>query len=339
MIGISFYLNDPLAEQRLIEASMQGVKKAFTSLHLPEEQGHLASKVKKLLATAKANGVEVYADVSLKTPSHLGIANLEQLRDLGIAGIRLDDFDSHMIIKLSKQFHIALNASTISRIELKSLLANGLESERLIAWHNFYPRRETGLDENFFKKQTALFKQYNIPVCAFIPGVGEKRGPIFEGLPTLESHRDIDPFIAAVELLKVGIDDVYIGDPASGKELLAKLMKFHSDRILPLRINSSVLQGGIYRIRPDFARDVLRLMDTRNDESAAPEYTGERLRGMITMDNDLYGRYRGEVQIALRNLPADERVNVIGQVIEEDLELLSHIQPGQQLEWKVLGSY
>lgn len=80
-------------------------------------------------------------------------------------------------------------------------------------------------------------------------------------------------------------------------------------------------------------------MDTRNDESAAPEYTGERLRGMITMDNDLYGRYRGEVQIALRNLPADERVNVIGQVIEEDLELLSHIQPGQQLEWKVLGSY
>ena len=41
------------------------------------------------------------------------------------------------------------------------------------------------------------------------------------------------------------------------------------------------------------------------------------------MDNDGYGRYRGEVQITLCDLPADERVNVVGQVVEEDCLLLS----------------
>ncbi|WP_437830992.1 MupG family TIM beta-alpha barrel fold protein [Niallia taxi] len=64
MIGISFYLNDPLAEQRIIEASQKGIRKAFTSLHIPEERGNLASKASKLLKAAKACGMEVYADVS-----------------------------------------------------------------------------------------------------------------------------------------------------------------------------------------------------------------------------------------------------------------------------------
>lgn len=77
MIGISFYLNDPLAEQRIIEASQKGIRKAFTSLHIPEERGNLASKASKLLKAAKDCGMEVYADVSMKTPRHLNVESLE----------------------------------------------------------------------------------------------------------------------------------------------------------------------------------------------------------------------------------------------------------------------
>lgn len=338
MIGISFYLNDPLAEQRIIEASLKGVKRAFTSLHIPEETGDLASCAKKLLETAKHHGVEVYADVSMKTPGHLGIEKLEDLTSLGVVGVRLDDFfDNNTIITLSKQFHIALNASIMLEQDLKALLASGIDHEKLIAWHNFYPRCETGLDDAFFLDQTALFKRFNIPVYAYVPGRGEKRGPIFAGLPTLERHRDMNPFAAAVELYRHGITDVYIGDPDPGEGLLEQLVKYDADKILPIRIQSSFLQEGEYRPRPDFARDVLRLMDTRSTESVAPNHTVERLHGTITMDNELYGRYRGEVQIALRDLPADERVNVIGQVIPEDVQLLSLIQPGQRLELKCIS--
>lgn len=38
MIGISFYLQDPHAETQIIHAANLGVKRAFTSLHIPEEK-------------------------------------------------------------------------------------------------------------------------------------------------------------------------------------------------------------------------------------------------------------------------------------------------------------
>ncbi|MBD1381113.1 MupG family TIM beta-alpha barrel fold protein [Metabacillus arenae] len=338
MIGISFYLSDPLAEQRIAEAGQKGVKRAFTSLHIPEEKGDLASRAKHLLHVAKDHEIKVYADVSLKTPKHLGIQTLEDLTSLGVIGLRLDDFFDHeTIIRLSKQFHIALNASIILKQDLNTLLSSGIDRKRLIAWHNFYPRRETGLADAFFKDQTDLFKSFEIPVYAYVPGRGEKRGPLYDGLPTLEQHRDIDPFVAAVDQYHHGITDVFIGDPDPGQGLLEQLIKYDGDKVMPIRIQSSGLQEGEYRPRPDFARDVLRLMDTRSTKSVHPKNMAERFRGTISMDNDRYGRYRGEVQIALKDLPADERVNVIGQVISEDLPLLSLIQPGQKLELKEIS--
>lgn len=50
------------------------------------------------------------------------------------------------------------------------------------------------------------------------------------------------------------------------------------------------------------------------------------------MDNSGYGRYRGEVQICRRVLAADERVNVIGRVIDEDLPLLNLALSGQKVK-------
>ena len=85
-------------------------------------------------------------------------------------------------------------------------------------------------------------------------------------------------------------------------------------------------------MRPDVSRDVLRLVDTRSVKPVPPCHTVERRIGAITMDNDGYGRYRGEVQIAKTNLPANANVNVIGYVIEEDHELISLVRPGQKLK-------
>jgi hypothetical protein len=38
----------------------------------------------------------------------------------------------------------------------------------------------------------------------------------------------------------------------------------------------------------------------------------------------------GEIQIVKRALPADEKVNVVGQVIAEDQALINHIKAGQK---------
>jgi uncharacterized protein len=333
LIGISFYLNDPKAESRIAEAAKSGVKRAFTSLHIPEEAGDLAVRARKLLHLAKENGIEVYADVSYKTPVHLGVASLFDLKKLGVSGLRLDDFfTQEEILNLAQEFKLAVNASILFEREIQSLLNSGLGSEQLLAWHNFYPRRETGLDEEFFRRQNELYAKYNIPVCAYIPGAGEKRGPLFEGLPTLEKHRNADPFLAAMELLEEGVDDIYIGDPDPGGGLLDRLIKFDQEQVLTLRIESGFMKQGGYHLRPDLSRDVLRFMNTRTSKPVPPDNTIARPAGSITIDNDRYGRYRGELQITRVDLPADERVNVIGRVRDEDRPLLAHVKPGMGIE-------
>ncbi|WHY00145.1 MupG family TIM beta-alpha barrel fold protein [Neobacillus sp. DY30] len=330
MIGISFYLNDPLAEERITMAGKMGVKRAFTSLHIPEESGDLAGRAMALLQCAKEAGIEVYADVSLKTPGHLGLDSLFGLKSLGVSGLRLDDFfERELILKLAAEYKLALNASILFEDDVRALLDAGLKADQLLAWHNFYPRVETGLSDLFFERQNELFGKYGIPVSAYIPGDGEKRGPLFEGLPTLEEHRQMDPFVAALELFHFGVEDVYIGDPEVSAVLLRKLIDVDHGCV---EIRVEGFQEGEFKLRPDFSRDVLRFMDTRSADPVIPENTSDRVVGSITMDNDRYGRYRGEVQIALCDLPADERVNVVGRVVEEDIVLLSYLKPGQRIK-------
>ena len=332
MIGISFYLNDSLAEERIIQAGRMGVKRGFTSLHIPEEAGELAARAKKLLNLAKEYQIEVYADVSLKTPGHLGIDSLFHLKELGVTGLRLDDFfDHHFIADLAKEFKIAVNASILFERDIQFLLKNGLKSEQLIGWHNFYPRRETGLCEAFFREQNELFHGYGIPIFAFVPGAYEKRGPLFEGLPTLEEHRYKDPFVAALELYKEEVEGVFIGDPEPGEDLLKRMIDFERGKVV-LKTEQGFEKRGEYYLRPDASRDVLRFMETRVDASVPPLQNTFRPKGSITVDNDLYGRYRGEMQITLTDLPADERVNVIGSVKSDDIPVLDYVKNGMVIE-------
>ncbi|TKC16125.1 MupG family TIM beta-alpha barrel fold protein [Robertmurraya kyonggiensis] len=333
MIGISFYLNDKLAEERIVFAGKMGVKRAFTSLHLPEEQGELAERAKNLLKLASQNGIEVFADVSYKTPSHLGIDSFFELKDLGVTGLRLDDFFDHgLICELANEFKIAVNASILFAKDLDALISQGLKTEHIIGWHNFYPRRETGLSKEFFHQQNELYKRYGIPISAYVPGDGEKRGPLFEGLPTLEDHRSADPFLSALELFQEGVEDVYIGDPEPGEELLKRLVQFDHENVISLRTENGFGHQGTYQLRPDFSRDVLRFMNTRSIEPIAPSNSYSRPVGTITMDNQRYGRYQGEIQIAIHDLPADERVNVIGKIHEDDVPLLLKLKPGMMVE-------
>ncbi|SFJ67454.1 MupG family TIM beta-alpha barrel fold protein [Thermoflavimicrobium dichotomicum] len=331
MIGVSVYLNDPHAIERLQEAKRMGAKKVFTSLHIPEEHGDLAANAKKIMQAAKELDMPVYADVSRYTPKHLNLSSIGDLRELGVEGLRLDDFFSPQeMIELSHQFHIAINASIVFEDTVRHLLEDGLSPERLIAWHNFYPRKETGLCREFFRRQNQMFEKYGIPVAAYIPGVKEKRGPLFAGLPTLEDHREIHPFVAALELWEMGVQEIYISDPGFG-ELLSELVEYEESQAMPIRFTSETFAGGEFMPRPDFARDLIRLMDTRTRTAVEPHNTVDRPIGTIGQDNCGYGRYQGEIHIAKRDLPADERVNVIGQVIKEDMDRLAYLKPLQKI--------
>ena len=60
-----------------------------------------------------------------------------------------------------------------------------------------------------------------------------------------------------------------------------------------------------------------------------PDNCTERRRRCVTMDNIGYGRYSGEIQLVRADLPADEKVNVIGEVPAEYDLLLDCIKRGK----------
>ncbi|KAA0563015.1 DUF871 domain-containing protein [Bacillus sp. CH30_1T] len=332
MIGISVYLSDEAAEERILRASSSGIKLAFTSLHIPEESAYSREHVSHLLSIFKRDGFEVFADVSKNTTALLGLSHLEELKELGVTALRLDDgFTAEEMVTLSRHFQIAINASTVGERELREWTSNGLETGNMIAWHNFYPKPETGLDQDYFMKQQRLFEALDIPVYAFIPGDEEKRGPLYKGLPTLEDHRDQNPYTSALQLRHCGVQGVFIGDPGCSQELLGKLADYDQENVIELSYEGLGEIEGEYQLRPDPGRDVYRLLETRTNGDAPPSNTVERPRGTITQDNNLYGRYKGEMQIVRNDRKKNPAVNVVGRIREEDLDLLELLEPGQKI--------
>lgn len=352
MLGISIYLADGPIEQQeayINKMAALGFESIFTSLHIPEDNPEVYGKrLFELGQLAKKYHLELVADVSPVSLQHLDLTwnQIDQLKEWGVTGLRVDyGVSEEIIAKLSRNLKIALNASTLTEENVRRLQELG--AVQLEAWHNFYPRPETGLDANEFHEKNLWLKEKGFSVMAFIPGDGKRRGPLHQGLPTIEDHRELSTFAAFLDFYhNPYIDKIFIGDPGINikseeqfqafKEgiILLRAVPFIDDQKLRKRVEM------IHTNRPDSARDVIRSTESRQmavigNYSTQPYNTVTRPVGAITLDNERYGRYQGEIQVVKRLLPADEKVNVIGQVLEVDLPLLRYIKGGTKfkIQW------
>lgn len=347
MLGISVYLSEPLDEKQIEyikKMNKSGFTSIFTSLHIPEDDPSLyKDRLQQLGKLALQENMELFADISPKSLEHLGYTweNAAGLKDWGLTGLRVDyGISEPTIAKLSREMKIALNASTLTDENLENLKLHGMDFSAVEAWHNFYPRPETGLDYEEFNQKNKWLKEAGIQVMAFIPGDGTRRGPLYKGLPTLEDHREVSPFAAFLDFQSnPWVDKILVGDPTISDIAMEQFETYHQGTIL-LRAHSFITDNGLkkhlsnlYTNRLDAARDVIRAAESRlyasyGDGPISPENTFERPMGSITLDNSRYGRYQGEIQITKRGLPKDEKVNVLGRVIEDDLPLLKNIKGG-----------
>lgn len=349
MRGISVYLGDDSFQglsPYIERVSKLGFTSIFTSLHIPEDDPLLyKERLQQLGRWALQFDMELMADIAPQSLAHLGFGwdNAEGLLEWGVTGLRIDyGVDDNVIAALSQKMKIALNASTLTKAGLAALTRAGLQRNAVEMWHNFYPRPETGLDSSEFVKTNLWLKSEGLAVMAFIPGDGLLRGPLHCGLPTLEEHRDVSPFKAYLHLKADGaVDKILIGDITLSDESLYQFSEFHKGTI-PLRAEPlvEVAPLDIQTNRWDAARDCIRSIESRQygligTHLLEPNNTIPRYTGSITIDNKRYGRYQGELQITKKDLAADEKVNVIGKIINEDLELLPYIKGGVkfQINW------
>lgn len=342
MLGFSVYLGRDLTAidyNYLITMRNAGFDTIFTSLQIPEEDpSKVLARLKELTKWCQNLDLEVLADVSEDSLKNMGVdvADVGQVQALNLTGLRIDDgIAMNIVAKLSKSMPIALNASTITDEQLTQLKEYNAAFSHLQAWHNFYPRPETGLDSQWFKEKNDWLKQYDFEIAAFVPGDGELRGPIFAGLPTLEKHRYQNPLADALELKQLGCDHVFIGDASLKSSTIDSFTNYLKKNAITLHLDEDVeeLTTNTWHNHPDAARDMIRLVESRSRQlfNIEPIAAVSRPMGSVTCDNDKYLRYKGEVEITKRDLPADEKVNVLTHINPEDLQLLNYVDSGRQI--------
>lgn len=338
-LGFSLYLSTFAAQWSTLRGWVGSGAPVFLSLHISEEfDESYCQRAVSVCHTLAENGFRVIADVSVKTLRQFQCQDLTELaQKLRLWALRIDyGFSPEEISQMAKKMPIVLNASTTSPADARKILAQGGE---VFAMHNFYPRPETGLDEDLLLSTTAALQEAGLKVLAFIPGDLQLRGPVFEGLPTLEAHRKSLPSAAFVDLAtRFGIHDIFVGDPGLSEKEQQHIARFCQSGVISIPAQLSPgydhLYGQVFTCRIDSPKWLIRFQESRTYSCKGtvtqPENCIPRNRGCITIDNENNGRYTGEIQLIRSNLPADPRVNVIGTVPEEAFLLMDCVRGGSQ---------
>ena len=356
-VGFSVYFGlDNTREENislLNEAYKLGFKRIFTSLHVPEANYKvLKVEAKEFLNLAKNYDMDIISDISPNTFKFLELEDkdLKGLVDLGVKTIRIDfGYSEEEISEMSKNQYglkIQLNASTITEEFFKKLDGFSPNYKNIDALHNFYPRVGTGISEECMIEKNKILTERGIAPCAFVQSNNRKRGPLKDGLPTLEDHRGIAVKDSAKHLFALENKSVFIGDSLPSLEELKDLSSLKEEKIeLDIEVLSDNydiirLLEESHTARTDEARDAIRSSESRLKLKGAiieSFNTVDKKYGDITIDNKDYMRYMGELQILKVNQKKDSRTNVVAKVLEKDLYLLKYIIAGKGFYFNIIN--
>jgi hypothetical protein len=353
-LGISIYPEHASIEAicaYIKKASDYGFSRIFTCMMSLDDQG--LDGFKTILNFANAHGMEVIADIdpAVMTNFNIDYTDLGFFKTLGLSGIRLDLGFSGMEESHMSQnpygLAIELNMSNGTQY-IDNIMSHSANSDYIIGCHNFYPHCYTGLKRSHFISCSEQFKTHGLRTAAFVSSQSASYGPwpVSEGLPTLESHRLLSVTTQAKDLWQTGlIDDVIIGNMFASDEELKALGSMNR-KVLELGIeilsdatalDRRILLEEFHFNRGDVSDYMIRSTQSRvkyKDESFKPQNTQDMTCGDVIIENDLYTRYKGELQVALQEMKNSGRSNIVARVVEEERFLLKDIKPWQSFSFK-----
>ena len=209
-------------------------------------------------------------------------------------------------------------------------------AKQIIACHNYYPKVYSGISLEKFTAINQKLQALGVKVLAFIPGDEPLRGPLHEGLPTVETHRTLDTRLAICELIRAHTDMILVGDTFI-HESTQKVMKEFQEGFVSLKAQVPVeLTGKVLRDRIDASDFVYRILGTRGWAMLDGEVsTTIRTVGEINQANAGYGRYHGEIEITKESLPSDARQNVIGHLLPSEIAVFKALPEGIGIRFEV----
>lgn len=348
-LGISVYPEHSIIEndKKYIDlASKYGFERMFMCmLSVNKPKAEIKKSFKEIIFYAKEKGFEVILDIAPSVFGDLGISydDLSFFSELGASGVRLDlgfDGAKEALISFNKYgLKIELNMSNdVAYID--NIMTYKPNKAYIYGCHNFYPQKGTALPYDFFMKCSNRFKKYGLRTAAFVNSKEGKIGPwdVNDGLCTMEIHRDLPIEVQAKHLFATGvIDDVIIGNAYASEDELKRLSKVNRYQIELTALvldDTSDIEGKImfeeqHCRRGDITNEVVRSTEVRKKYAKydIPVHDNSSFkRGDILIGNDVFGKYKGELQIALME-SNDKRKNLVARVRDEEKILLEFIEP------------
>ena len=224
-LGISIYpekTTEELIFNYIDMARKYGFSRIFSCLlSVNDTRENIRNKFKKINDYAKERGFEIIVDVSPKVFDDLGISykDLSFFKEIGADGLRLDmgftGSAEALMTYNDEDLKIEINMSNNTNY-IDTIIDYMPNKDNLIACHNFYPHRYSGLNFEHFIKCTERFNKYGLRTAAFITSQNKDTfgpWPVADGLPTLELHRELPIEVQAKHLIALGnINDIIISN-------------------------------------------------------------------------------------------------------------------------------
>ena len=355
MIGISLYPDKTTKQQDeeyLTKAWTLGFRMVFMSFLQIDINDPLRSinRIKESSCMASDMGFSVALDIHPMVFQYLPCKSddLAYFHDMKVSTLRLDSgIDGKTEAMMTRNpygIHIEINMSNDTHM-LESILDYRPDKTRLCGSHNFYPQRFTGLSRKRFLHNSRHFQQHHIKGAAFITSqcASITPWPIDAGLCTLEDHRDLPIQVQARHMKMMGmVDTIIIANAYASDEELQAVSAVEKEMIDCLHVTffeeATAFEMQIvlaeHEYRGDTSDYVIRSskgrMKYRNESIPAHRTVRDIHKGDILVLNDDYMQYKAEIQIALCDRPGDEKINVVGHIVREELLLLDELQPFQK---------
>lgn len=360
-LGISIYSEKTTEEaiyNYIDKASKYGFSRIFSCLlSVNDTKENIKNKFKKINEYAKSKGFEIIVDVSPRVFDELGISykDLSFFKEIGADGLRLDmgftGSEESLMTFNDENLKIEINMSNNTNY-IDTIMNYMPNKDNLIACHNFYPHRYSGLNFEHFMRCTERFNKYGLRTAAFITSQNEGTfgpWPVTDGLPTLELHRNLPIEVQAKHLIALGnINDIIISNCYPTEEEMKKLGSMRKDMVtfdLELvdgvpEVEQKILFEEMHFNRGDLSDNLVRSTQSRVKYKGhdfelfnAPEIIK---KGDVVIESSEYGHYAGELQIALNDMKNSGKSNVVGRIKEEEIFILDYIKPWQKFNFNLI---
>lgn len=351
-IGISVY-PERTSKEKCYEymrmAGRYGFQRVFTCLlSVKESKEQVISEFTEFCKIAHENGLTVSVDTNPEVFKKLGASplDLSVFAQMDVDIIRLDghfgEFEDIMITKNPHHIMIEYNASCT--LGLEQMIEKGADRNNMCICSNFYPQRNTGMGLGRFKELNLRYQPLGLVNAAFVTSrEKDTHGPweVYDGLPTLEVHRDLPIDLQLRHLNALGVcNDFMIGN-AFASEMELKAMAETDLSKISLKVNladevsdieKEIITCGIHASRDDCNELVIRSSFPRmkyQAETIVPRPNNKECfaKGDVIIVNDNLKHYAGELMIVLSEIRASSDYNYVGYVNEGEQLVLDCIRP------------